>query len=291
MVGTAWQTSATIHAERLIERLGIAALPVLPVEIAKELDIEVRALPARAEPGVSGMLLRSDRNFGILYATSIDSDGFQRFSIGHELGHFSLPGHPESVLHDGMHASYSGFVTKDRYELEADHFAAALLMPRKLFDKELNKVTAGMDAVLGLADSFVTSLPATAIRYAQRSPDALAIVVSSGKTIDYCFMSDTLKEMRSISWLKKGTPLPLGCTTRVFNDDVANIQRSERTDGTTDLRNWFGGQIEAELFEEVIGLGSYGRTLSVLTIEDLPDEAELEEEDDLVESWTPRFKR
>ncbi|MCZ6656161.1 MAG: hypothetical protein O7C67_02600 [Gammaproteobacteria bacterium] len=51
------------------------------------------------------------------------------------------------------------------------------------------------------------------------------------------------------------------------------------------------GAIEADLYEEVIGLGSYGRSLSVLTIDNLPDDEEIDEEDELLESWTPRFRR
>ena len=41
---------------------------------------------------------------------------------------------------------------------------------------------------------------------------------------------------------------------------------------------------------EAIGLGGYGRTLTVLTIEELPDEEEREEEGELAESWTARFR-
>jgi Zn-dependent peptidase ImmA (M78 family) len=74
--------------------------------------------------GVSGMLLRHGNNFGIVYATNIRSQGFQRFSISHELGHYFLPGHVDQILTEGVHVSRAGFITADPYELEADHFAA-----------------------------------------------------------------------------------------------------------------------------------------------------------------------
>jgi uncharacterized protein DUF955 len=287
----AWQKAATLQAERLIDELGIDSLPVMPLTVAQELDIRVEALPARRTTGVSGMLLRNGNNFGIMYSTSVDSAGFQHFSISHELGHYRLPGHPESVLQDGMHASYAGFASKDQFELEADHFAAGLLMPRTLFDRALRQASAGMDGIIDISGQCITSLPATAIRTAQRTPDALAIVVSCGNTVDYCFMSDTLKELRGLTWINKGTPLPLSSATREFNQDADKVRRSERADGNGNLKDWFGGRLESDLYEEVIGLGSYGRTLSVLTIEDLPDEEEAEEDEDLIESWTPRFRR
>jgi hypothetical protein len=286
-----WQAIATREAENLIRELGIASLPVLPIEIAKQLGLHVEAMPSKSSPGVSGMLLRQGNDFGILYSTSIDSIGFQNFSVGHEIGHYCLPGHPESVLQDGVHASHAGFRAKDRYELEADHFSAGLLMPTALFDPALKKAGDGLDAVLNLSDNCKTSLPATAIRYSQRSPEATAIIVSIGNEIDYCFMSDTLREVKGLEWIKKGTPLPKSSATKRLNGDAAKVAGGERMDASGAMQDWFGGKLRAEVYEEAIGLRSYGRTLTVLSIEDLPDPDEADEENDLEESWTPRFRR
>lgn len=284
-----WQNIAAREAESLISELNVNELPVSPFVVADELGIDVQALPATSGSGVSGMLLRQQNLFGILYSTSIESIGFQHFSIGHEIGHFRLPGHPESVLRDGVHVSHAGFVSKDQYELEADHFSASLLMPAYLFDRALTEAGEGIKAVEKLADQCVTSLPATAIRYAQRSPDATAIVVSSGKHVEYCFMSDTLREVDGLDWIKRGSFLPADSATRQLNEDANKVLRGERAENESTLRDWFGGTIEANLYEETIGLGSYGKSLTVLTIDELPDPEELEEEEDLKESWTPRF--
>ena len=78
-------------------------------------------------------------------------------------------------------------------------------------------------------------------------------------------------------------------TLNSFNSDTAKIARGERTNGEQLLQNWFGGNFRVELFEEVIGLGGYGKTLTVLTASDLPDLEEIEEEEELRESWEPRF--
>ena len=54
---------------------------------------------------------------------------------------------------------------------------------------------------------------------------------------------------------------------------------------------WFGGEKTIVLEEEIVGLGSYGYTLTVLSsdlLADDPDEVE-DEEEKLVASWTPRF--
>ena len=145
----------------LATRTTPATLPIDPFEIADELEITVQAKPASAA-GVSGMLLRHGDVFGILYATHIESEGFQRFSVAHELGHYLLDGHIDHVLpdRDGMHESRAGFVSADPFELEADHFAAGLLMPGRLFSDALKRAGDGLSAVEHLAESCKTSLTA-----------------------------------------------------------------------------------------------------------------------------------
>jgi len=68
--------------------------------------------------------MRVGSSFGILYATHLANEGFERFSVAHELGHYFLPGHIDAVLAGGgqVHTSRAGFVSDDKYENEADHF-------------------------------------------------------------------------------------------------------------------------------------------------------------------------
>jgi hypothetical protein len=63
-----------------------------------------------------------------------------------------------------------------------------------------------------------------------------------------------------------------------------------REAGHSNLRDWFEGPHSQEVVEEVIGLGSYGKTLTVLTGMEPPDEIE-DDEEEIEESWTPRFRR
>lgn len=282
--------------ERLVRGLGIDALPVDPFAIAASHDIEVRAKPD-TEEGVSGMLLRHGDVFGILYATHIPSEGFQRFSVAHELGHYFLDGHIDHVLPgDGVHASRAGFVSADPFELEADQFAAGLLMPADLFRRALGKFESGFAAVEGLAGLCGTSLTATAIRYAELSEDAVAVAISTGQTIDYCCLSDGIKSLKQLTWLKKGSPLPPSSATTLFNANLARIAAADRHEGEIDILDWLGGVRSVQATEEVVGLGRYGKTLTVLTCPSIVDETYRDEDDDddeeaLNESWTPRFRR
>lgn len=285
------------RAQSLLRELGISELPVDPEAIAARHDIIVEAKPNTA-PGVSGMLLRHGDAFGILYATHIESEGFRRFSIAHELGHYFLDGHIDHVLpDDGLHASHAGFVSGDPYELEADQFAAGLLMPAVLFRRALGEYDAGLGAVESVAAVCRTSLTATAIRYAELTEDAVAVVLSTGQTIDFCRLSGTMKSLRDISWLKKGTPVPRGTLTARLNADPARVRSADRDEEEIDICDWVGGNWSVAATEEVIGLGSYGKTLTVLSCPALVEETfrdedeEDEDDDDLVERWTPRFKR
>lgn len=281
----------SLAAEQLVKGWRIMTLPIDPFAIARERDITVVAKPAH-DAGVSGMLIRVGNEFAIAYATHIDNEPFQRFSVGHELGHYFLPGHVDAVLDvNGVHESRAGFASKDRYEMEADGFAAGLLMPRHLFFPALERAGQGLAAVENLHALCKTSLHATAIRYTQCTRDLVAIVVSMGNRIEHCFMSETLKGVDGIDWIRKREAVPRNTPTFAFNQDTGNVRRGARIEETSNLQDWFGGRRSIEISEDVIGLGSYGKTLTVLYDIAVPDVEDEEDEASLIESWTPRFRR
>jgi Zn-dependent peptidase ImmA (M78 family) len=289
-------TLAKRKAEAFLRDEGIEKLPIDPFAIAASRDIVVELKPDTAE-GVSGMLLRHGDSFGILYATHVPSEGFRRFSVAHELGHYFLDGHIDYVLPKGsqVHTSHAGFVSGDEYELEADNFAAGLLMPDGPFKRALEKCEPGISTVESMANLCRTSLTATAIRYAELTDDAVAVVVSTGSVIDYCRMSETLKSLRELNWLRKGSLVPKNTATAGLNKNPERIARADRAVEEIDVLDWLGGVRSVKALEEVIGLGSYGKTLTVLTCPSIQDRIDEEEdnddEDSLIEQWTPRFRR
>ena len=104
-------------------------------------------------------------------------------------------------------------------------------------------------------------------------------------------MSDELKTLDGIDWIRKRQAVPRGTATYAFNRDVSNVVSGARADGTSNLQQWFGGNYDVEVTEDVVGLGRYGRTLTVLYEIELPDEEEREQDSAIRESWTPRFRR
>lgn len=281
-------------AEAFLKEEGITRLPVDPFAIAASRDIIVEP-KADTSDGVSGMLLRHGDSFGILYATHVQNEGFQRFSIAHELGHFILDGHVDHVLpKDGSHTSHAGFVSADPYELEADHFAAGLLMPSGPFRRAIGRRDPGLAVIEAMAADCRTSLTATAIRYAELCDDAVGVIISTGQMIDYCFLSEAMKSLPELSWLRKGTPVPKGTETARMNGNPDRIMEADRAANEIDVMDWLGGKRSVLITEEVAGLGRYGKTLTVLSSCSIGHEDEIEPGDDereMIESWTPRFHR
>jgi hypothetical protein len=269
-------------------------LPVDPFEIAARHEIVVQAKPDTAS-GVSGMLLRHGNSFGILYASDIPNEGFQRFSVAHELGHYFLEGHIDHVLpNDGLHTSHAGFASGDPYEQEADNFAVGLLMPAKPFKRLMGQSQLGLSDIEAARNACKTSLTATAIRYAELTDDAVAIILSTGRTIDYCILSEAMKSLPDLTWLKRGSPVPTNTATARFSSDSSRELRGERERDEIDVLDWFGGKRSSMVTEEVVGLGRYGKTLTVLSSRKIGLDAESDEgneEQDLIERWTPRFKK
>lgn len=280
---------ARLRGEGIAKDYGFAEFPVDPFSVAAQVGIEVQAKPESAV-GVSGMLLRHGDNFGIIYATHLNNSGFERFSVAHELGHYFLPGHMEQILPNNakIHESRGNFRSNDIFELEADHFAAGLLLPSSLIKKHLGRFKDGLKAIIEISTLAQTSLLATAIAYIQTTPCPAAIIISSGKTMEYGFLSQPLLGVKDLDRPYRGALLSSDSLTIDFNADEAKITSAQKTMGTIDISDWLGGRsIDGK--EEVIGLGAYGKTLTILTCPNYPTDGEVTEDDELEASWTPRL--
>ena len=284
---------ATAFAEKLLrDEFKIDKLPVKPIALAKSQGIRVIPMP-KEHDGVSGMFIQAHGKSAIAYATHIESKGFQHFSVAHEIGHYYLPGHIDAILPDGAteHYSRSGFVSDDRYELEADHFAAGLLMPTRLFTRAMETAGDGLDAIEHLKTRCETSLTATAIRYQQLTDEAVVILQSRGNRIEFCFMSDRFLSLKPGRWPRKGDAVPRRSVTHRLNAAPDRILQAERLAEEAHAADWFGDFPDIELYEEVVGLGRYGRSLTVITTVDALDDQNYEDGDSSSsDPWEPPFR-
>ena len=124
-------------AESLLAQQGITSLPIEPQEIALALGIEVEYKPF--EDNLSGVLLRSQKKT-VIAVRKRDSLNRKRFTIAHELGHYSF-NHIGDVFIDHAVVNRRDTISQiaiDPQEIEANAFAAALLMPKSMILRELN---------------------------------------------------------------------------------------------------------------------------------------------------------
>jgi Zn-dependent peptidase ImmA (M78 family) len=157
-------------AAEVLRDLNLLSLPIDPFEIAARKDIVCQENTSLGS-GISGCMMKVGDNFGILYSTRFPSEGFQRFTVAHELGHYCMDGYVSHLFANGQtrHQSQSGFLSSDTYEREADAFAAGLLMPKAAFQRAMESAGEGISAIEALATQCRTSLTATAIRLAKLS--------------------------------------------------------------------------------------------------------------------------
>lgn len=116
------------RAEDVLRKAGVDTLPVPVEDIAEINQIRISRAPHN---DFSGMLIRKDGR-ALIGVSSTEPPVRQRFTIAHELGHFFL--HPKKDAFVDYRDNMKGVMRSSR-EKEANMFAAALLMPRKLLLK------------------------------------------------------------------------------------------------------------------------------------------------------------
>lgn len=159
-------TLARKKAAELLEKARIQRAPV-PVEALAELaGAVIRYEPFQGK--LSGMLYRSTDG-AVIGINSLHATPRQRFSIAHEIGHLLLH---DPELHIDEHAfvafrDAASSTAVDPAEVEANQFAATLLMPESLLLEELAKLGENpdvQDAVKRLSQAFNVSQEAMTIR-------------------------------------------------------------------------------------------------------------------------------
>ena len=130
---------ATVHS--LLQRSGVTEAPVDVEQIARDLGIAVRRTPT--EDDISGFLLKNPDGQTIIGVNTLHHPNRQRFTIAHEIGHFELHQFDtvhvdRSVMKLRSSASSSGV---NQEEIEANRFAAELLIPRLFLSKDLQRHT------------------------------------------------------------------------------------------------------------------------------------------------------
>jgi Zn-dependent peptidase ImmA (M78 family) len=161
---------ARIAAERLVERFGVHTAPVDVESIASMLDLRIVTEDLGSD--ISGLLVSRDGSACIAVQRS-DHSNRRRFTIAHEIGHFVLRHHLQrnELVHADPHTqviyrSPRASEGLDPIEVQANQFAASLLMPARLVQEHVGRLQKPLSesSVKSLAKEFKVSEQAMTIR-------------------------------------------------------------------------------------------------------------------------------
>jgi Zn-dependent peptidase ImmA (M78 family) len=157
-------------ARELLERLNVQNVPIPVEKIAKAVGAQVVFSPLDDE--LSGMVL-VDKYRILIGVNSLHHSNRQRFTVAHEIGHLTL--HRDFIT-DQIHVDKKFMVLMrdpnsatgtDRLEIEANRFAAELLMPKWAVHRVLENKLIDIDddrIVADLAKKFRVSRQALQYR-------------------------------------------------------------------------------------------------------------------------------
>jgi len=248
--------NARTEAKSIIKQLGIHDAAQIDLEaIAFALGVLVYERPLR---GSLARLVRRGNKGVIAVRERIREIGQKRFCIAHELGHFALHDRLDQLVFctDEMLAWYK---TRPE-ELEANEFAAELLMPEDLF-RSLAHPEPTWNSLGVLAETFRTTMTATLIRYVELGICTCALVHSHAGTIRWFRASDEFP-FRMMS--PGSTVDPTSCAWEFFQTGKA-LRQSDYVPASA----WIEDSLSNTgwVLQEILFASShYNSALSLLTV-------------------------
>jgi len=155
------------RANDVLTSLNAYDLPVPLEVVAHRLGLVVERVPLGE--GISGVLVVSEGR-GRIGVNSEQPTVRQRFTIAHEIGHFLLHREDSDLFIDKTYVAFRDSESakgEERAEIQANQFAAALLMPAQLVQRELSDELvdlAATDTIDQLAARFGVSVQSMAFR-------------------------------------------------------------------------------------------------------------------------------
>jgi len=256
--------SRGLQAEGIEQAIADSRIADLLQRVVPPVDIKKIALSLGATSvGVAdlpfaGVLLPSEDSFRIL-VNRHHGVVRQRFSVAHEVAHVLL--NPGCVAMRRSPTSHS-----DELERKCESLAALLLMPDPSFSDLSQHGRAGIERIIELARSFVTSIQATAIRYVDVVKQNCVVIVSemqqsAGRDlrVRWSYQNTRKRDGRSLYFVPNGMPM------RVRTAQVA--YRTNRIEKGRERLSLGGLRIRAYTESKGFGLKDYRYVLTVV----LPD--------------------
>jgi len=261
-----------------------APIPLRPIAEAVGI-VEIIAQKTGSFEGV--LVTNSAKSTGSIAYNEASSPERSRFTIAHELGHFLMPLHGENA--QCAKSDMGGLTTQDSNrarEVEANRFAAELLMPKKLFLRDMRRLGGPeVEHVKKMAGDYEVSKEAAARRYTDLCDDPCAVIFSQNG------VTGNVYKTRNFPFIgvRKGQPLSRQCISASGKSEPGTI--SDCSEVIAEI--WLGDARRlrgATLYEQFLDQAN-GFRMTMLTIDGLADEDDPDEDEEMEERWTPRFRR
>ncbi len=226
-----------------------------PEEIAARLRLTIE--DADFDNLEGALVFRVDRAKGVISINkNIKELGRRNFTICHEIAHFVLPNHGSVKCKSKEIESWSSGINAQ--EVEANRFAAELLLPKKEIYRMVNN-KATIEMAKKIATDFKTSLTATLLKCSEVTDEACAVVWSvNGK----------------IEWVKKNENFNLFIPKKdLDNQSIAyklfQNNLNQHDEKAVYAETWVSSDnlpADLEIWEDSIFMPNYSGTLTLLTL-------------------------
>ncbi|HKR45807.1 MAG TPA: ImmA/IrrE family metallo-endopeptidase [Paraburkholderia sp.] len=258
-------------ADEIFRQNPAMPLPVPVEELSQIAGIE--SISELSSDGFAGMLVtNAEKSRGAIFVRSGTDPRRRRFTIGHELGHFLLPLHKQQRFECrpadiGISTSIALKSAKiSDIEMEANAFAAELLMPRSDFKESIDAYgDPQIGHVVELSSRFDVSVEAAIWRYKALSGYPVAFIFAYNNVVRYWTKGAAFPYPLCV---RKGYPLP--------PRGVPNAQSIKW--GRVPAHHWLEEKSRPPLPETVLEqtlLQLNGYSVTLIFIDQLPDEADI----------------
>lgn len=218
-------------------------------------------------PGFEGALYATDnsgqREWALIYNSSVQVTGRIRFTMAHELGHYILHRQTRDIFQCSEDDMLRWESEEKRIEAEADVFASYLLMPIDDFRGRIGREVVDMELLDDCAKRYGVSLTAAVLKWLEFTPQRAVLVVSRDEHILWARSSQSaLKSGAFFRTRNRVVPLPAGSFAA-----CEDIMAPERQGIELAAQTWFPREPEdMSLREMKIVSDRYEQTMSLLIL-------------------------
>ena len=247
-----------VVTDSFLGRFGVDAGKRLP-DVARQIGLDVVYRQVESYEGALLRIKGVPRGY-VVINSSIREESRQRFTLAHEIGHFVLPNQQELSAPCIKDSIENWDDELNRPEVEANRFAAEILMPRSIL-REYLYVEPSFESLRSVAGLCGTSLTASGFQLMTLTSFRACVVWSQEGRVRWYKSSQDF-----VRWVRKGrlseSTFASDCFQgKIVPDNLEPVPASA----------WLfekGLREDAKIWEHSVALPNYGAVLTVLVMRD-----------------------